>query len=189
MIHIKELKDMDTISGQMNLILRAGMTWRDLATWLRAYIISTFAGLSDQEVVRQRLNKIPLEFSNIFTLFFGDQISNTYTNLLSSYITSIESLIDALKNGDDTAVNGYMEQIHHIIHQITAMLSEINPFWQESEWRALLFRHLMLTIDESNAFLSGDYVKSTEIFDTLLSHDAETVDYFSNGLFKYITSS
>lgn len=188
MINMNELKDMDTISGQMNLIFRAGMNWRDLATWLRAYIISTFAGLSDQEAIRQRLNKIPMEFGNIFRLFFGDQISNTYTNLLSSYITSILSLIDAQKNGDDAAVNGYMEQIHGNIHQRAAMLSEINPFWQESEWRALLFRYLMLTIDESNAFLSGDYVKSTEIFDKLLSHTTIMGDYFSNGLYKYIAS-
>jgi hypothetical protein len=189
MININELKDMDTISGQMNLIFKAGMTWKDLATWLRAYIISKVAGLSDQETVQQRLNKIPMEFGNIFRLFMGDQISNAYTNLLSSYITSIESLINAQKNGDDAAVNGYMEQIHENIHQRAVMFSEINPFWQESEWRALFFRYLLLTIDESNAFLSGDYVKSTEIFDTLLSHATIMGDYFSNGLNKYITKS
>jgi hypothetical protein len=189
MININELKDIDAISGQMNLISKAGMIWKDLATWIRAYIISTFAGLGDQEAVRQRINKMPMEFGNIFKLFFGDQISNTYTNLLSSYITSIESLIDAQKNADDTAVNGYMEQIHDNIHQRADILSKINPFWQESEWRALFFRYLLLTIDESNAFLSRDYVKSTEIFDTLLSHATIMSDYFLNGLYKYITSS
>ena len=188
MININELKDIDTISGQMNLISKAGMTWRDLATWIRAYITSTFAGLSDQEAIRQRINKIPMELGNIFRLFFGDQNSNAYTNLFSSYITSVESLINAIKNGDDAAVNNYMAQIHDNIHQRTAMLSEINPFWQESEWRALFFRYLILTIDESNAFLSGDFVKSAEIFDTLLSHTAIMGDYFSSGLYKYITS-
>jgi hypothetical protein len=188
-INISELNDTDTIPGQMNLIFKAGMNWRDLATWIRAYIISTFAGLNDQEAVRQRLNQIPTEFGNIFRLFFGDQISSAYTDLFSSYITSLESLIDAQKNDDDAAVNGYMEQIHDNIHQRSAMLSEINPFWQESDWRALFFRYLLLTIDESNAFLAGDYVKSTEIFDTLLSHITTMSDYFSNGLYQYITSS
>lgn len=188
MISVNELKDMDTILGQMNLMFKAGMAWRDLATWIRAYIISTFTGLNDQDAIRQRLNRIPMEFGNILRLFFGDQVSNAYTSLFSSYVTSLESLIDAQKNDDDAAVNGFMEQIHDNIHQRSAMLSEINPFWQESEWRALFFRFLLLTIDESNAFLSGDYVKSTEIFDTLLSHAAIMGDYFSNGLYRKATT-
>lgn len=184
MINLNELNDMETISGQMNLISKAGMTWRDLATWIRAYIISTSAGLSDQEAIRQKLYQIPLEFGNVIRLFFGDQISNTYTDLFSDYVTSVESLIDAQKNGDDNAVNAYMEQIHHNIHYRSALLSEINPFWQESEWRALFFRYLLLTIDESNAFFSEDDAKSTEIFDILLSHAAIMGDYFANGLYS-----
>lgn len=165
------------------------MIWNDMAAWLRAYIISTVWELSDRETVRQKLSRMPMEFVNHLRLFLGDQNSNAFADLLSGFISYLEAIIDALKNGDDAAVNEYMEQIHEVIHHTTAMLSQINPFWQESEWRDQFFRFLILTIDEANAFLSGDYVKSTEIFDTLLSHAARMSDYFSYGLNEYHTSS
>ena len=189
MIHINEQKEMGAASGPMNLVLQAGMIWSDLATWLRAYIISTFTELSDQEAVRKRINQIPMDFNQIFKLFFGDQAAKEYTDLFNDYIDSVESLIDAQKIGDDAAVNEYMAQIHDNIHRRAAMLSQVNQFWQESEWRALFFRYLLLTIDEANAFLAGDYVKSTEIFDTLLSVAKKMGDYFISGLNHYRSSS
>lgn len=164
------------------------MNWRDLAEWLRAYIISTVWELSDRDTIRGRLNTIPSEMGDNFGLSFGDQISDDYTNLLSSFIAFIEAIIDAQKTGDDAAVNQYMEQVHDIIHHATAMLSQINPFWQESEWRAMFFKFLILTIDETNAFLSGDNVKGNKIFEALLSLAAIMNDYFSNGLYEYHTS-
>lgn len=184
MIDINELRDRNAIPAQMNLILQAGATWKDLAAWMRAYMISTFEGLNDQETIRERLSKIPMELGNVLGIYFGDQISNTYTDLFSNYITSVEALIEAQRNDDDAAVNGYMEQIHGNIHQRTAMLSEMNPYWQESEWRALFFRFLILTIDEANAFLAGDYIKSTETYEALLSHASEMGNYFLNGLYQ-----
>jgi hypothetical protein len=185
MIHKNELNDMNNQAGWMDLILKEGMVWKDLAELIRVYI-TTSAG--DQEALRQRLSQIPTEFGDIFRLFFGDEISNAYTNLFSDYITSLEALIDAQKNDDDNAVNSYMGQIHDNIHLQSDFLSKINPFWQESEWRALFFKYLLMTIDEANAFISGDQAKSTEIYNKLLSQAAIMFDYFSKGLYQYITA-
>lgn len=191
MLNKMEQSNRNIISEQMNLIFKAGMNWRDLATWIGAYIVNEFSGLGDQEAVRQRLYRIPMEFSTSLRLFFGEEISqyaDRYATLFSEYINLLEYLIHALKNGDDAAVNEYMEQIHHNIHYRSEILSEILPFWQESEWRSLSFRYLFLIVDEVNAFLSGDFLKGTEIFDTLLSQAGLMGDYYSNGLYYQLTS-
>ena len=186
MIRKNELNGPDTV--QMDTINQAGMIYRNLAAWMRAYMISTIQELSDQTQIRQRLSQIPVEFGNFMRLYFGDEIANTYTTLFSDYIASVEMLIDAQKRDDDNAVTGYMEQIHHNLHQTAAMLSQINPFWQESEWRALFFRYLLLTIDETNALLAGDDTKGTGIYETLLSVAMKMADYFSNGMQQYIAA-
>lgn len=187
MIRKNELNGTNT--GEMDAIRQAGWIFRDLAEWMRAYMITNFEGRSDLDAVQQRLSQMPMEFSNILRLYFGNEIAATYTNLFSDYIALVEAMIDAQKNGDDNAVNGFMEQIHHNLHHSAMILSQINPFWQENEWRALFFRYLLLTIDEANALLSGDDRKSTEIYETLLSVAMRMADYFVNGLSQYIGSS
>ncbi|MDF2653698.1 MAG: hypothetical protein K0R19_172 [Bacillota bacterium] len=186
MIRKNELNRSDTV--QMETINQAGMVYRNLAAWMRAYIISTIQGLSDQAQIRQRLSQIPMEYVNFMRSYFGDDIANTYNTLFSDYIAFVELLIDAQKRDDDNAVNGYMEQIHHNLHHTAAILSQINPFWQESEWRALFFRYLLLTIDETNALIAGDNTKSADIYETLLSVAMKMADYFSSGMQQYITA-
>jgi len=187
LIKINETNDINTTTGQMNLIFKARIFWRDSATWMRAYIISTEEGLEIKDAIMQRLYKLPIEFGNILRMFFGDQVTDNYTKLLSDYITSLKSLLDAQKNGDDYAINESTRQLHENIDQRAAILSKINPFWQESEWKALFDKFLDLTINESTTLLSNDYVRNIEIFDRLLSHTTLMGDYFSDGLYKYIT--
>ncbi|QOX62661.1 hypothetical protein FRZ06_04510 [Anoxybacterium hadale] len=189
MIHKNELNGADINTGEMDAIRQAGWVFRDLAGWMRAYMISSFEELSDLDAVRLRLTQMPMEFGNILRLYFGNEMADTYTTMFSDYIASVEAMIDAQKNGDDNAVNGYMEQIHHNLHHSSMILSQINPFWKESEWRALFFRYLLLTIDEANALLSGDDRKSAEIYETLLSVATQMANYFVNGLSQYIDSN
>ncbi|MEL7658651.1 MAG: hypothetical protein AAGU75_22390, partial [Bacillota bacterium] len=71
MISRSKYNDNGISPGQMNLTFKSRLVWRDLVTWIRAYLVSTYMELGDQEAVRQRLYKLPSEFGNIFRIIFG----------------------------------------------------------------------------------------------------------------------
>lgn len=189
MVSINEFIGSDITSGQLNLIFRSRIIWRDLATWIRAYLVSIYAGFGNQDAVMQRLNRIPIEFGNIFKIVFGDQITEKYTNLISDSIKTLESLITAQINGDANAVNEYTKQLYENADQRAALLSKINPFWQESEWKNLLYEFIRLTIEESTTFLNKEYTRNIAVFDSILSHTSIMGDYYSQGLLNYLNYS
>jgi len=86
--------------AQINFIFRSRMLWRDLASWLRAYLVSLFAGIGDLEAVSQRLYRIPAEYGLMLKVFFGDQVTEQFIALLSNYIVNIEALFTAQKNNE-----------------------------------------------------------------------------------------
>ncbi|MEL7654682.1 MAG: hypothetical protein AAGU75_02100 [Bacillota bacterium] len=189
MYYIAQLRDSNFTSGQINLIFKSRMLWRDMGSWTRTYIISLFAGIGDQEVVSQRLHKVPLEFGNTFKVFFGEAITEHITNLLTNYITLLQSIFNAQKIDDIDAVKNYTKQLYETIDQLAAYLAQINPFWQENDWKNFLYNYTQMVIDESATFLERDYVRNIEIYDRLLSLSSVIGDYFSEGLLNYINYS
>lgn len=172
--------------GQMNLIFRARMLWRNSATWIRAYLTNAYSGL-DTQSINEKIHRSNLEYGNVLRIFFGEKVTDDYINYLVSYITTYQLLFNALMSGDTNAVDEYSKQLYQNIDQRAASLSEINPFWQETELKNLLYPFTDLLIQEASAFVSDDYHKNVEVFDRLLSQSTIIGDYFSDGLMKYLT--
>ena len=174
------------IPAQMNFIFRARMLWRDLASWLRTYAVSLFAGIGDLEAVSQRLYRIPVEYGMMFKVFFGDQVTEQYIALLSDYIVLMESLFAAQKNNDINAVNNLTNQLYQNVNNTAAFLSSINSFWTESEWMSLMTSFTSMNLDLATALLTKNYTQYINIYDRILALTNIIGDYFSEGLNYYL---
>lgn len=186
MISINESRINNQTYSQLNLIFRARMLWINLSMWLRAYLVSMYTGLSYQEAVSRKLYSMPVETGNTLRLFFGDKISEDYITLLSQYIITYQFIFNAQKNGDQAAVDAYIQQLYENIRIRSEYLSKINPFWQSDVWENLMREFASLTIAESTTFLTGDFDTNIKIFDRLITHCTEMGDYLSDGLINYL---
>jgi hypothetical protein len=173
------------ITGQMNFIFRARMIWRDLATWLRSYKVSLYGGVGNADQLSQRLFQIPMEYGNILRVFFGDQATEQFINLLTQYIAILQSLFIAQINNDVNEVNRLTQQAYQNVNSTAALLASINPYWTQSEWVTLLTLFTGLQIQEATTFLTKDYISNNNIFDRILSLTNIIGDYFSEGLTNY----
>ena len=174
--------------GQMNLIFRARLLWRNTATWTRSYLASAYAGVDTQEVSNKLYNS-NLEYGNVLKLFFGDKITDDYINLLNDYVRIYQAYFQALMEGDQAKAEMFQKQLYENIDKRAANLANVNPFWQEVELKNLLYTFTELLIDEAKTFISQDYHKNVDIFDRLLSHSTTIGDYFSEGLLNFLNYS
>nr|WP_315021690.1 hypothetical protein [uncultured Aminipila sp.] len=175
--------------SQLNLVFQSRTIWRDLATWLRAYLASKHGGLGDIEAIWEKLNELLIKSTNIFSLVFGEQFADQYVNLLSNFNNILDALVDAQIKGDTDAVNEYTKQLYENADQIAAFLSKVNPFWVESEWKNLLYQFNQMTIDQSTTFLNKEYRKNIDIFDRTLNLTSTIGDYYSQGILDYLSFS
>lgn len=174
--------------GQANLIFRARMLWRDMATWLTIYMFSLYGGYGNHDVIEAKLYQLPLEYGNIMKLIFGNRVSEDYINSLSNYIIIMGNLFHAQLAGDAEAAGNYTQQLYSNIDQRTKFLAQINPYWQEDNWRALLYTFNNMILEDSTSLLTQQYQQNILIFDRLLSQSTIIGDYFSEGIFNYINA-
>lgn len=175
--------------GQMNLLIRIRTLWREMATWTWAYLLNKAAETEIAEDVFNRLYKIPQEFGNTIRLVMGNQIAERYVQLLSLQIVLIREIIEAQMAGNIDLVNEKVRQLYQNAEDRTKFIASINPYWDETVVRNLIYTYHQYTLEEISTLLSGDYQKNIDIYDRLLHHTDSIGDYFAQGLFNYLAYS
>ena len=186
-----ESPNQDMLHAEDNLVFRGRILWRDIATWLRAYLVYLYLGTDQKlkELVKDKLMSLSEESGSLMRVFFGDRIADDYTAQLITYITLFLDLFNAQKNGDENAANKYKQQIYEVVEQRADFLSRINPFWEKNTVLSLLNTFASMTIDEANSYLSKDYERALHIFDSILSFTNVVGDYIAEGILNYLKYS
>ncbi|MDF2654467.1 MAG: hypothetical protein K0R19_941 [Bacillota bacterium] len=174
--------------SQMNLIFNIRIAWRRLVTWTRAYQISRYMGIGTEEELFCRLYHEVQNFSDMIQIIFGREISRRNAGFLINNTIILRDLISAHLAGDMEAIDRNLARFYQNINENAAFLAEINPYWNENEWRDMLETYLQYTIEEANAFASGTYKEDIQIFDLRTDLSNIMGDIFAKGLYDYITS-
>lgn len=186
MKRVKRLQGNSIPLNQTELVFESRMIWRNLANWIREYLISVNANYGTQATAEKKIKASLMENSNLISLIFGEQDIERYNNLISNFVSTLKALVAAQIRGDVNAVNEYTKQLYANADQRAAFAAEINPFWLESEWRNLLYQFLQMTIEESTTLLKKEYTKSIEIYDDILNLTSKMGDYYSKGVLDYL---
>ncbi len=191
MIYFCEFKDRNCLSVADNIIFRGRIVWRDIATWIRIYLVSVYYGADQelQEMILEKLLSIPAEFGDMLSTFFGDGVTYEYTDYLKNYIAILVNIIHAQKAGDVNAVNEYTKQLYQNVDQRIDFLFEINPFWQKDIVQNLIYTFTGLVLQEIDSFFVKDYKKHINTFDRTLSHTSVMGDYIAEGIMQYLMYS
>lgn len=183
---VKRLQDTTIPVNQTELIFESRIIWRNLANWIREYLVSAYANYGIQAVVGEKIKSVLLENSNLISIIFGEQNIESYNELISDFVSIFKALVAAQISGDANAVNEYTKQLYENVDQRAALAAQINPFWSESEWKNLSHQFIEMTIEESTALLKKQYTKSIEIYDDILNLTSKMGDYYSKGVFDYL---
>jgi hypothetical protein len=175
--------------GQLNFIFSLRFLFVQLAIWTRAYICSVGCGSSQSKLTAALSNKLyslPVDFYNIFKLVFGENNSQNIINLLSTHIITLETVINAQKNGDSQAVNDGTKTLYENANEISQYLAQLNPFWKYNQWINYWYNYIQLTLQESTTLFTGDYDTNINIFDRIILAASEMGDYMADGIISYL---
>ena len=184
---VKRLQDATIPLNQTELVFESRIIWRNLANWIREYLVSTYAGYGIQAEAEKKIRSVLLGHSNYLNLIFGKESSQQYDNLMSDYVSLIKSLVAAQIKGDVNAVDEYTKQLNKNTDQRAILAAQMNPFWEESEWKNLISQFNQLTIEESTTLLKKQYTKNIAIYDDIIDLTTKIGDYYSKGLLDYLT--
>lgn len=172
---------------QLNLIDDIRMFWFDLINWIRAFMLSKYRDVGNEDEVYARLQQVVADYVNNLNQFFGETPgANELQIELNAYIDLIDALITAQKAGNTEEVGRITRLLYQNADERAASISSINPYWDENDWRTRLSNNLRSTIAESTTFLTEEYARNLDIFSTLMDQAESASDYFTQGLLNYL---
>jgi hypothetical protein len=172
---------------QMNNIYNIRMLWYELAYWTRAYMLSRIYGVGDPSDALARLKQVPQRYITGLLAVFGTNYIVQDVDILNRYIELIDALITAQLEGNTDEVNSVVQNLYKNSDERAAFLASINPYWTQDNWRAILNQNIRSTIDELNTFLTKDYARNLDIFDSILDQAENASDYYEQGLLNYLS--
>ncbi len=169
---------------QSNLVDDLKNIWADLRIWTRIYMLSTVSEFENREAVRNKLYQIPLAFKDKIQTFYGQEFAERFVQLLSKHVILIDQIITAIKQGDQEAADSSIIDIYKNADAIAEALSQINPYWNYSKWKNMLYQYVSYIIDQMIALMSGDYEKDIDIYDRLTVVSREMGRYMAEGVLQ-----
>lgn len=156
--------------------------WEQHVYWTRFFIISTAADLGDLEEVTARLLRNPGDFAAALTPFYGARLSSRFKNLLTQHLLIGADLVNAAKARDISKADAARRKWYANADDIAEFLAAVNPFWNETKWRNMLYDHLEMTEREATLRLGGKYAEDIRVFDEIEQEALAMADYMAEGM-------
>lgn len=173
---------------QMNAIFGLRMLWFDLITWSRAYMLAKTKDIGNEAEVMVRFGQVADELGDMMVRVFGEEAAFVSEGLVDTFVVLMDGLISAQMAGDIEEVNRNTQLLYQNADELAAFMASVNPFWDETRWRTILYDILRNLIVESTTFLTGEFGLNLDVFSVLLDQAESASNYFAQGLYQYVAA-
>lgn len=153
--------------------------WLAQAGWFRLAIVATAGNLPDAAAATEKIQQNHVAIANKLRQFIGNTSADQLTDLLDQHLHGALEVANALKTGNAEArkatwyANG---------HAIAALLVTANPQWKQTDWDALLHKHLDTLLAEMTARMQAQWQADAQAHEAVVAHNLALADALSAGL-------
>jgi hypothetical protein len=174
--------DEDMSGSMMELMNYFRMLWEQHIAWTRMAVMGIVHQLPEAEQILQRLLRNATDFSNALAPFYGEESAREFARLFSEHITIAGELVQAVMAGDNNAVTEADRRWRENADQIAKFLADINPYWREDDWSAMLYEHLDLLSANIENLIAQNYEESISGYDEIEMQALEMADMMAEGI-------
>ncbi|MBR0598490.1 hypothetical protein [Sinanaerobacter chloroacetimidivorans] len=154
----------------------------------RAYISSVLTGLGDPSAIALKLFNLPSNMKFNIETAFGRTVGDEIIRLLSVNLIYLQNLVNAVSSNDTGLANENIKSLYQNTDYLAKYLSQINPYWNENQWKVLLYNYNKDLIDDIESQKVMGFNNDLDIFDKLLLDALEIGKYFADGIGQYVSA-
>lgn len=168
---------------QMNMLIRTQRLWTQFALWMRSFQHCILEDSQNLPAVTTRLyEQLPLDFYNVFLVFYGEEIAQMFLNNFSRFIHNTWPILQAFKSGDQAAVDAAVVQWYQTADTLADFLARNNIYWNVDQWKSLLYQYIRSYIQGVVAYLGGDHEQEIAIYENLEDICLRMAGYLARGI-------
>jgi hypothetical protein len=158
--------------------------WTEHAFWTEKFIVSSIAGLEDQEPVLGRLLKNQDDLGNAIKPFYGEEAGNKLAELLRGHIQIAGKVVAAAKSGNQADFKKYNAEWYKNADDITNFLTAANPNYNKKELNEMLYMHLKLITEGVVHKINKNWNANITALDKNQEHLMHMSDFLADGIIK-----
>lgn len=168
---------------QLNLNSIFQRLWLQLSIYMRDYIYASTMEGHDLEASMERLFRLPGDFYNAIYPFYGAEIASLFRDIFTNFIARASRVTEGVKANDQALVDKSVQEWYQNADQLAGFLARINLYWDENQWRNLLYQYVNLKNHMIVAAASGNYRQEIQLFDSVFDLTSIMGTYMARGLF------
>lgn len=173
---------MNFMEFQLNRELRR--LWNEHIMWTRTFIVSAVDGIEDLDSITDRLLRNPTDMAQVLAIYYGEEAADTFRILLEDHLKIAAEMLMAIQSEDAGAAKQYMDLWYANGAAMAAFLGEINDYWTEEEWKALLEEHLDMVKDYMIIRLNKAYGEDPPFYDRMEAQALAMADLMTAGTIR-----
>jgi len=170
--------------AQVELWNKNRLLWQQHVTWTRMAITAIVFKVPDLKFVLARLLRNATDMGNSLKPYYGEQIGNIYSNLISEHLMIAADLVTAAVNGETEKAAPKEKEWYRNADKIAEFLNQINPYIDKEAFRKMLYSHLALTKLEAVCMIQKNFELEVQVFDQIEAEALMMADMISDGIFK-----
>lgn len=116
--------------------------------WTRFLLVSTASGIDDQEVLKNRLYQVPIDFSNLLLIYYDKASVDKIETIFREQVTLVIQLINTLLFQNEAKGNSAITALQNNSKEFAAALHGLNPYLDENILNTSFSGLISMTVDE-----------------------------------------
>jgi len=168
MVYKQEIpKEVYLTNEQVNIINTFQRLWVKIGYWIRIYLRSSVNNTPDKQIISNYLTTLPNEFYSIFNIFYGFEVAQKMKDLIFNFIKSAMQVIEYSGYGEGSLTNSAISEWYQSADEIASYLASINVYWDENQWKYMLYQYIRLKIDDISSIVKGEYQENIDLYNTI----------------------
>lgn len=167
---------------QMNIIIAFQKLWMKLSNWFRVYARAMIYDTQNLKPVKNYLDNLPSTFYPIFSTFLGAEAAQNLQNQLFEFTQSSMGVVEAMKYGDKELTDSRIINLYHIADKVAADLAKINIYWDEEQWKYLLYQFIKLRVDLIHSIINNQWDEGFDLQDKIDDLTIVMSNYMARGI-------
>lgn len=110
--------------------------WIDYLVWVRDYIHLLMLRRNGLQYTEERLARLAADFADFFAPLYGEQTARQFGDLLMRHFRLLSEYTAIMHANEDP--EPLREMLYANETDIAQLLTEMNPYWDETTWETLL---------------------------------------------------
>lgn len=172
----EDMMFMDDVEGMFRML------WEQHTAWTIMAIMSILNDLPETEMVLQRLLRNATDFADVFSQYYSEELAQEFGSLMTDHLTIAAELVRAAKAGDNETMTQADQRWRQNANMIAEYLGNVNPYWSEDDWSAMMNEHLDLLSEYVADSIAGNYQESINSVDDIEMQALEMADMMAEGI-------